>query len=328
MAKVAVVILNYNGENYLKEFLPSVIHHSGSAEIIVADNASTDQSVQTLKNTFPMVTLLEFGENYGFAGGYNNALSQIEADYYVLLNSDVEVTPGWLDPLINFLENNPDYAACQPKIKDFNNKTKFEYAGASGGFIDSFGYPYCRGRIFDTLEDDHKQYDDPVDIFWSSGACTLIRSHVFHACGAFDKDFFAHMEEIDLCWRIHSAGFKIKSIPSSEVYHVGGGTLSKSSPFKTYLNFRNGLYLLLKNLPLLTLFYKFPIRILLDWVAALKFLLEGGFLHSLAILKAHFSTMVSLFRTINKRKHTSALPKSTILIVQYYLKKKKRFSEL
>lgn len=328
MAKTAVVILNYNGRNFLEKFLPSVISNSKEAEVIVADNASTDDSIDYLKSGFPETRLIILDKNYGFAGGYNEALKLIEAEYFLLLNSDVEVTPNWLSPLVSFLDNNPDYAACQPKIKDQNHKALFEYAGACGGFLDFLGYPYCRGRIFNNVEIDSGQYNDPIDIFWSSGACMLIRSKVFFEAGGFDQDFFAHMEEIDLCWRIHSLGYKIKAIPASTVYHVGGGTLSKASPFKTYLNFRNGLYLLIKNLPKSKLLIKLPVRIFLDWVAGLKFLMEGTPLHGLAIIKAHFSVLFSFSKTIRKRKLISPTPRSKLLIFEYYLKRKRKFNEL
>ncbi|WP_425391173.1 glycosyltransferase family 2 protein [Ekhidna sp.] len=328
MTKTAVVILNYNGKTYLEKFLPSVVTNSLGAQVIIADNASTDDSITFLKENYPNLTLIVLPENLGFTGGYNSALKQVDAEYFVLLNSDVEVTPGWLQPMETFLDKHLNYAACQPKIKDFNNPEIFEYAGASGGFIDFLGYPYCRGRILDHLENDHGQYDESIDIFWSSGACMMIRSTMFWESGGFDNDFFAHMEEIDLCWRLSSLGYKVKSIPQSVVYHVGGGTLDKTSPFKTYLNFRNGLSLLLKNLPYDKLLLKFPVRVLLDWVAALKFLLEGKPKHSLAVLKAHISTFINFRRTLKKRTITSTAPKSKLMIFEYYLRGNKKFSEL
>lgn len=328
MTKTAIVILNYNGKNFLEKFLPSVISNSLEAEVVVADNNSSDDSIAFLKTSFPEVRLIQLDKNYGFAGGYNEALKQVRADYFLLLNSDVEVSEGWLAPLVSFLDNNPTYAACQPKIKDQNHKALFEYAGACGGFLDAMGYPYCRGRIFDNIEIDSGQYNETLDIFWSSGACMLIRSEVFFEAGAFDHDFFAHMEEIDLCWRIHSLGYKIKSIPESTVYHVGGGTLSATSPFKTYLNFRNGLYLLMKNLPAFKLLLKLPIRVLLDWVAGLKFLLEGRPKHTLSILKAHFLAIVNAPKTFKKRKLISSAPKSKLLIFEYYFKGNRKYSDL
>lgn len=328
MTKVAVVILNFNGQAYLEKFLPSVLQYSKEAEVIVADNASTDNSIQFLKTTFPAVRRIELRSNLGFAGGYNEVLKKLDTQYFILLNSDVEVTPNWIDPVITFLDQNPQYGACQPKILDFNNKSKFEYAGASGGFLDFLGYPFCRGRIFDTAEVDNGQYDNQLDIFWASGACLFVRSSVFIKAGGFDADFFAHMEEIDLCWRIHSLGLNIKSIPSSVVYHVGGGTLAKSSPFKTYLNFRNGLFLLLKNLSIGKLLLKFPVRVFLDWVAAIKFLIEGNGNHSLAIFRAHLAVLQNLKKTLAKRDLVSAAPKSKLLIYEYYLKNNRTFSSI
>ncbi|NQZ76824.1 MAG: glycosyltransferase family 2 protein, partial [Ekhidna sp.] len=249
-------------------------------------------------------------------------------EYIVLLNSDVEVTENWLKPLIQFLERNQDYAACQPKIKDFNRPDYFEYAGACGGFIDWLGYPFCRGRIFDEIEKDHGQYDNEQDIFWSSGACMVIRKSVYSELKGFDEDFFAHMEEIDLCWRIRSAGLKIRAIPQSTVFHVGGGTLSKSSPFKTYLNFRNGLSLLIKNLPGNSLLFKLPIRIFLDWVAALRFLLSGDEKHSLAVIKSHFHAFSMFLSTIKKRNLTSDSPQNIKVVWEFFWKRKSKFSEL
>ncbi len=328
MTKTAVVILNYNGKAYLEKFLPSVVAHSENAAAIVADNSSTDDSVSFLKEHFPHVQLILLDKNYGYAGGYNEALKQVDAEYFMLLNSDVEVTKEWLAPLEQFLDANSDYAACQPKIKDYNHKALFEYAGACGGFIDFLGYPFCRGRIFDQVESDSGQYNEQIDIFWSSGACMMVRSKVFFEVGGFDSDFFAHMEEIDLCWRIHSLGHKIRCIPDATVYHVGGGTLAKSSPFKTYLNFRNGLYLLLKNLPSKKLLVKFPARIILDWVATLKFLFEGNPKHSIAVVKAHFSLIRNFSKTLSKRKLTSLAPKSKLMIYEYYLKGNRKYSDL
>ncbi|MEO9870841.1 glycosyltransferase family 2 protein [Ekhidna sp.] len=328
MIKTSVVILNYNGRNYLEKFLPSVIAHSKDAEIIVADNHSSDDSIEFLSTKFPHVRLIKLHKNYGFAGGYNEALKKIDAEYFLLLNSDVEVTENWLQPMVSFLDNNELYAACQPKIKDYNHKALFEYAGAGGGFLDFLGYPFCRGRIFNHLEIDSGQYNNPMDIFWSSGACMLVRSNVFFEAGGFDSDFFAHMEEIDLCWRINSLDLKIKSIPESTVYHVGGGTLDKSNSFKTYLNFRNGLFLLLKNLPLKKLWQKIPARVLLDWVAAMKFLIEGNPKHSLSVLRAHVSVIANFNKTLKKRRLTSPIPKSKLMLFEYFLKGNKKFSNL
>lgn len=328
MTKTAVVILNYNGANYLRKFLPSVIEFSGDSTIIVADNKSTDNSIAVLTKEFPQVRILPLEENYGFAGGYNEALEQIESEYIVLLNSDVEVTPRWLVPMVSFLDENPDYAGCQPKIKDYHDQSKFEYAGASGGFIDRLGYPYCRGRIFDTLETDAGQYDEEADIFWTSGACMIIRNKLYKQAGGLDSDFFAHMEEIDLCWRIQSLGYKFKAIPCSVVFHVGGGTLSKLNPLKTFLNFRNGLYMLIKNLPAKHLLYKLPVRIFLDWIASIKFLVEGNHKHSRAVIGAHFKALGSLRKTIRKRGTLSNLQIRKIIIVRYYLQNRKKFDKI
>lgn len=329
MTKIAVVILNYNGRNYLEKFLPTLIRHSSGAEVIVADNASTDESVSLLQQEFGTTKCIELDKNYGFAGGYNEALKQVAAEYYVLVNSDVEVSVGWLAPLITYLESNPSYAACQPKILDFNRRDHFEYAGAAGGFIDSFGYPFCRGRVFETLEKDNGQYDDEIDILWSSGACFAIRSTVYHELEGFDAGFFAHMEEVDLCWRLIDKGYKIKSIPSSKVFHVGGGTLSKSSPFKTYLNFRNGLVLLLKNMSWGSLVLKLPIRVLLDWIAAFKFSFAEGPHHGWSVFKAHFHVLLKLPQTL-KNRNTKNLFKPThrSVVFAYFVRKKKEFSKL
>lgn len=329
MSKIAVVILNYNGSHYLDKFLPPLIQNSGDAELIVADNASTDDSLALLKSKFPNIRRIEMSKNTGFAGGYNLALCEVDAQYFVLLNSDVEVTPGWLSPMIDFLDEETTYAACQPKILDFNRRDHFEYAGAAGGFLDMFGFPFCRGRIFDKIEVDQKQYDTSLDISWASGACLVVRSKVFLEIGAFDEDFFAHMEEIDLCWRIQKQGHFIKSIPKSEVYHVGGGTLSKSSSFKTYLNFRNGLNLLIKNMPLRSLIWKFPIRVFLDWIAAAKFLLAGGYKHGFAILKAHAHVILRFLLTLKKRsKSGTDITKPYSIVVRHFVRRQSKFSEL
>ena len=328
MTPTAVVILNYNGEDYLRRFLPSVLTHSGNAEIIVADNQSNDRSVEVLTNEFPTVRIIQLDKNHGYAGGYNHAIAKVSAEYIVLLNSDVEVTEGWLSPLVTFLDQNPAYAACQPKIKDYNDPARFEYAGASGGYVDRLGYPYCRGRIFDSIENDQSQYDEEADIFWTSGACMLVRREVFVQSGGLDPDFFAHMEEIDLCWRFRSMGFKLRSIPTASVFHVGGGTLSKLSPLKTYLNFRNGLFMLLKNLPLTTLLMIFPIRILLDWIAAIKFILEGSPRHGISVWKAHLKMLATASKMIKKRKVFSKTDSRKAIVFDYYLKNKRKFDEI
>jgi GT2 family glycosyltransferase len=291
VAKIAVVILNYNGAHFLRQFLPSVMAHSPGAEIMVADNASTDSSLEVLAKEFPSVKVILLDKNYGFCGGYNRALAQVTSEYYVLLNSDVAVTEHWLRPLEELLDTHSAIAAVQPKIKAYNQPTQFEYAGAAGGFIDSLGYPFCRGRLFTEIETDNGQYNDTREVFWATGACMMVRATVYQALGGLDEDFFAHMEEIDLCWRIKQTGRSVYYCGSSTVYHVGGGTLAKQHPFKTLLNFRNGLFLLIKNLPALELVYKLPVRLLLDYVAAVRFLLIGQPQHTLAILQAHMQVI-------------------------------------
>ncbi|MDO9615173.1 MAG: glycosyltransferase family 2 protein, partial [Bacteroidota bacterium] len=267
--KIAIVILNWNGAKLLQQFLPSVLEFSkgDSTQIIVADNGSTDESLSIISKEFPEVKVLDLKQNFGFASGYNETLKQIEADYFVILNSDVEVTSRWLESPIKLMEADKKIAAVQPKILSYNHKAHFEYAGAAGGFIDKFGYPFCRGRIFDEIEADEGQYDNTVDIFWATGACMFIRSDLFRAVGGFDADFWAHMEEIDLCWRLKNRGFRVVYTPESTVYHLGGGSLSYDNPKKLYLNFRNNLWLLYKNLPSNQLFYILFIRMMLDGVA-------------------------------------------------------------
>lgn len=335
--KVAVVILNWNGKKFLEQFLPSVVScTSSSAEIIVADNASTDDSVSFLKENFPKIRVIENTTNGGFSKGYNDALKKIEAEYYVLLNSDVEVTPGWIDAVINSMDADSSIAACQPKVKDFNNKSHFEYAGAAGGYIDKFGYPFCRGRILDNLEEDKGQYNDAREVFWATGACLFIRAEYYHKVGGLDEDFFAHMEEIDLCWRLKNAGYKIMYCPDSEVFHVGGGTLNKTSPHKTYLNFRNNLILLFKNHSPQYFIVKMLIRFILDGVAGVKFLLSGEIPHMMAVVRAHFSFYKTLGTTIKKRrllksqieKETTSAVYLHSIIADYYLRGKKTFTEV
>lgn len=334
--KVAVVILNWNGRHYLERFLPSVLKYSCNAEVIVADNNSTDDSVIFLQNNFPSIAVIQLSKNEGFCTGYNCALQVIEADYFVLLNSDVEVTEGWMEGIINFMISNPEIAACQPKIKCYQRKNFFEYAGAAGGFIDYLGYPFCRGRIFETLEADKGQYNDLTEIFWATGACMFVKSSVFKEAGGFDDDFFAHMEEIDLCWRIKGLGYKIFYYGQSEVYHVGGGTLSKLNPYKTYLNFRNGLILIYKNLPEKDLFKIVFMRMILDGVAGLKFLMNGSIKHFWAVLQAHFYFYRN-FKKLKKKRETTQnrrkvqtlneiLNKS--LVWEYFIKKKKHFHQI
>lgn len=294
---VAIVILNFNGEIFLQKFLPSVLSSNYvNKRIIVADNHSTDRSIEILEKEFPTVEIIRLVENYGFAGGYNKALAQIKSDYYVLLNSDVEVTTNWISPIIKLMENDRTIAACQPKILSYNNKSQFEFAGAAGGYIDKLGYPFARGRLFDDLESDKMQYDDYQPIFWASGAALFIRSSVYHTTGGLDAYFFAHQEEIDLCWRIQRNGYKIYYCGASTVYHVGGGTLNKSNPRKTYLNFRNNLIMLSKNLRGWDKFKIIPLRLVLDGVFAVKQLVSGDLKTVKAIFNAHIGYYKWCFR--------------------------------
>ena len=333
MSHTAIVILNYNGEKLLQQFLPSVIQHSQQAEIIVADNGSTDQSLLILARHFPSVRIITLDKNHGFCGGYNRALKQVEADYYVLLNSDVEVTSHWLDPLVRLLDHDKQIASVQPKILSFRQKNKFEYAGAAGGLIDSLGYPFCRGRIFAHVEEDTAQYNDEVEVFWATGACMIIRSKLYHQFEGLDEDFFAHMEEIDLCWKLHRAGYKIYYSGKSAVYHVGAGTLDYNSPRKIYLNFRNGLSLIFKHLGRGEMMYKLPLRILLDWLAAFIFLIKFQPRYTLAVLRAHLHFLKNIKRDKAKRraiqKDYPTYPRSVIakgiILVYYYLMGKKQY---
>ena len=332
--KVAVVILNYNGQKFLEQFLPNVIANCDSAlaEVIVADNASTDDSVEFMREHFPDIRLIENGSNGGFSMGYNLALRQIDAEYYVLLNSDIEVASHWIEPVVELMDAHPEIAACQPKILSYYHKEKFEYAGASGGFIDQYGYPFCRGRIFQNLEDDKGQYDTPCEVFWATGACMFVRADLYHQIGGLDDSFFAHMEEIDLCWRLKNAGYKVYCCPQSKVYHIGGGTLPKNSPRKTYLNFRNNLSLLVKNLPKHRVKRTILYRIFLDWVAAFKFLFEGCFKDFWMVFKAHIDFYGRLNSLRAKRKQTGHQLVSCIykhnIVVDCILRRKRRFSEL
>ena len=300
MSELAVVILNYNGRQHLETFLPSVCEFSTPHQIIVADNCSTDDSVQFLKEKFPQVSILNLEKNTGYSGGYNRALQKVKAKHAVLLNSDVEVTKGWIEPILRVLNSEEKIVACQPKILSLTNKGRFEYAGAAGGFIDSLAYPFCRGRLFDHLEDDLGQYDDERQVFWATGACLAVKLDAFNEVGMFDEDFFAHMEEIDLCWRFNRAGYKVMYTGMSHVFHLGGGTLNKYNPRKTYLNFRNGLAIMLKNESRLALIWKLPLRIILDWIAAARFLLRQP-THSLAVVKAQLHFTLRLPSTLRKR---------------------------
>ena len=301
--EIAIVILNWNGKQLLEKFLPTVLKYSQTeASIYVADNASTDDSISFVKEHYPNITIIENKINGGYAKGYNDALTKVNADVYCLLNSDIEVTKEWLTPVIKTFKEEPNTAIIQPKILDYKDKTKFEYAGAAGGFIDKYGYPFCRGRLFDTLEEDQGQYNDTREIFWATGACMFIRSSVFNELGGFDSHYFAHQEEIDLCWRAFNKGYTTKYIGSSTVYHVGGATLNEGSPQKTYLNFRNSLFNLVKNLPKGSVFTTVFIRLVLDGIAAIKFLTTLKFAHIIAILKAHFSFYKYLPSLLKKRK--------------------------
>jgi len=332
--KISVAILNYNGKSWLDKFLQIAIDKSPEAEVIVIDNASTDDSVAFLQNNFPNIRLIQNDTNHGFAGGYNQGLKHIQSDYYILLNSDIEVTDNWIKPVIESIESDENTVAGQPKILAYNNKTHFEHAGAAGGFIDHLGYPFCRGRIFTETEEDLGQHDTRREVFWATGACLFIKADKFWEVGGLDEAFFAHMEEIDMCWRLQNKGYKIICEPASHIYHVGGGTLDYRNPRKTYLNFRNSLYTIHKNKKGPVFFIIFQ-RLILDGVAALKFLFSGDFKHIVSILKAH----------IHYYKHISVLKKQRAEIVkrdfktltgvlagsivfQHFIKKIKEFSKL
>ncbi len=333
MKKIALVILNYNGVRFLEKFLPSVIEYSAKdAEIWVADNCSTDGSVELLQEKFSNVKLVQNEFNGGFATGYNLALKNIEADYYILLNSDIEVTEGWIKPVIDLMVSDSSIGACQPKIRSYYNKPQFEYAGASGGYLDRLGYPFCRGRIFQSLEADTGQYDDNIEIFWATGACMFVAAPLFHKLNGFDDDFFAHMEEIDFCWRIKSLGHKVMVCPASTVFHVGGGTLPVGSAWKTYLNFRNNFILLYKNLPHDQLYRVLISRLFLDGFAGLKFLLQGGFTDFIAVIRAHIYFYRNYPSIRRKRKKTIRNNVTKIyqgsIVSEHYLHRIKKFNEL
>lgn len=300
--KIAVVILNWNGAPLLEQFLPSVVAYSDDAKIYVADNASTDNSIAVIREKFPTVSIIRNDGNYGFANGYNIALKQVEEEYYALINSDVEVTQGWLAPILSIFDSQPNIGIIQPKILDYKNKEYFEYAGAAGGFIDQFGYPYCRGRIFESIEKDNGQYNDQTEIFWASGACFFIRKEIYRKLNGFDGDFFAHQEEIDLCWRAFNLGYKANYTSESVIYHVGGATLNEGNPKKTFLNFRNSLLMLAKNLPDNKLFTIIFARLMLDGLAGIQFIFKGKFSHCWAIVKAHFNFYSLINKTLKKRK--------------------------
>ena len=330
----AVVILNWNGKKMLERFLPSVVANTtGDTEVVITDNGSTDDSLDFLRANYPQLRLVEMDRNYGFAEGYNRALSQIEADFYVLLNDDVEVTPNWVEPVIEQMLQHPSTAICQPKLLMYDQRDTFEYAGGAGGFIDKYGYPFCRGRLFNSLEKDLGQYDDACEIFWASGAAMFVKAEAWKNLGGLDGDFFAHMEEIDFCWRAKNAGYRVEYCPQSTIYHVGGGTLPPSNPRKTFLNFRNNLAMLYKNLPKSRLLWVIIARIVLDYVAAFKFLLEKKPKEFKAVAQAHRAFYKELPHLKAKRKKTDqSHPVSCIhqglLLVQYYLLKKTKFSQL
>lgn len=332
---MAIVILNFNGRKFLEQFLAAVVTSAeGIAEVVIADNASTDDSIAFLDQYFPSIRLIRFKKNGGFAKGYNDALALVEADYYVLLNSDVEVSPGWIQPVIRLLESDHTIAACQPKLKAYHDKKLFEYAGAAGGWIDGYGYPFARGRVFDTLEEDRGQYDEVAPIFWASGAAMFVRASVFHELKGFDEFFFAHQEEIDLCWRMHLAGYRIYSCPESVVYHVGGGTLPHGNTLKTFLNFRNNLIMLYKNWPWSVKWWKLPFRIALDAVSAWKGLLTGQVGYFKAVFRAHFAFLkwvilgqgASVFP-----QQMGGVPEGVYpgnLVWQYFVRKRRIFREI
>lgn len=337
MKKIAIVILNWNGAHMMRTYLPTVIKNSPEAEVIIADNASSDDSLKMLASDFPEIRTIVLDKNYGFAEGYNKAFKQVEAEYYLLLNSDVDVPEGWLAPLLDFMESHPEAAACQPKLRAIKDRNSFEYAGAAGGFIDKYGYPFCRGRIFETVEKDHGQYDLNMEILWATGACMMVRSKDYWDAGGLDGRFFAHNEEIDLCWRIRLLGRKIYCVTDSVAFHLGGGTLPKGNPRKTFLNFRNNLTMLYKNLPDSELHHVMRIRFFLDWLAAFQMLILG---RSLGDFKAVIQGRREFNRWKhdfdNDRKHIQATRKvnripeifEKSLLWQYYAKGKKLFSQL
>lgn len=328
--KIAIVILNWNGKELLKTFLPSVLKHSPRAEIYIADNASSDDSVSFVQNSFPQIKIIQNENNGGYAKGYNEALKLVNADVLCFLNSDVEVTPNWLDPIVETFQSNPKSAILQPKILDYNNKSKFEYAGAAGGYIDRYGYPFCRGRIFDSLENDEGQYDDNAEIFWASGACLFIRASIFKELRGFDENYFAHFEEIDLCWRAFNLGYSCNYVYQSKIYHVGGATLKASSAKKTFLNFRNSLFTITKNANGFIFGIIFT-RLILDGIAALKYLLQFKPNHFAAVVKAHFSYYWYLPHLLKVRKSLPQKPnyfKISSIVWFHFVKGNSKFSKI
>jgi hypothetical protein len=330
LSETAVVILNYNGQQLLEQYLPSLLTHRTKEKFYVIDNGSTDDSVEFIEKVFPDVNVVRLDKNYGFSGGYNKGLSQIQAKYYVLINSDIEVTSNWLHPLVEYLEEHPRVAAAQPEILSARDKRVYDYAGAAGGYIDFLGYPFCRGRVFNHIEKYTPEYSSTVPVFWTSGACMIIRSDIYWNAGGLDEDYFAHMEEIDLCWRIHRLGFELFCIPESRVFHLGGATLDSTNPRKTFLNFRNSLWTLIKNYPtgkgsVLILF-----RLLLDLVSIIKFIFEGKTAHGLAVVRADLSFLKSLPKRL-REKPSFPYPKidsiyTTPVVSEFYLRKKVIFN--
>ncbi|MCP4882996.1 MAG: glycosyltransferase family 2 protein [Flavobacteriales bacterium] len=331
--KIAIIILNWNGRKLMEKFLPSVIAHSlDDADVYVADNNSTDDSIPFLKEKYPQIHIIQNSTNGGFAKGYNDALKHVKADVYALVNSDIEVTENWLKPIKTAFEENNKTAIIQPKLLDFKDKSKFEYAGAAGGFVDFFGYPFCRGRIFMELEKDQGQFNDVADIFWASGACFFIKSKVYHQLGGFDEQYFAHQEEIDLCWRVQNEGHGIQYVGTSKVYHVGGATLQESNPQKTYLNFRNSLFTIAKNVPKRYVFLVIFFRLILDGVAGIKFMLELRPVHTWSIIKAHLSFYRNLRKMLAKRRALSFKQTNYFycfsIVWEHFILRKKMFSNI
>ena len=331
MLKIAVVILNWNGEALLEQYLPSVMDYSKGATVYLADNASTDGSVAFVKANYPEITIIQNNENGGFAKGYNDALKHVDADIYCLLNSDVEVTPHWLDPIQKTFEEHPETAIIQPKILDLLKPNYFEYAGAAGGFIDRLGYPFCRGRIFQSLEEDRGQYNDTSEIFWATGACMFIRKKVYDDLGGFDEDYFAHQEEVDLCWRAQNEGYKVYYVGASEVLHLGGSTLSNMNPKKTYLNFRNSLFSITKNLPRRKALVLIMARLLLDGIAAFRFILQGKSKHCFAVIRAHLSYYRQFRKMYHKREKANFIEKyykTKSIVWSHYVYRIRTFNNL
>ncbi len=335
--KVAVVIVHWNRKALLEKFLPFVVATKyPNLEIVIADNHSNDGSQEFVRTNYPNITIVQNNDNYGYAGGYNHALKKVQADYYVLLNNDIEVNSNWIEPVIREMESNKKIGACQPKMLDYKNRNQFEYAGACGGYMDRLGYVFCRGRIFEALENDEKQYETTTNVFWATGACMFVRANVFHEAGGFDEHFFAHMEEVDLCWRMQLMGYEIKVVPESFVYHIGGGTLNKMSPQKTYLNFRNNLIMLTKNLPITVLIWLIPFRSFLDLLSSIFFLLNGFPKYSMAVHRAHASYFFHFAKWWKLRKNVMPLYRNNhfkgvyngSIVAKHFIGSTRYFSEL